>query len=48
MCELGFTEWRRQTVASVEQARRRVMAEEIYGLAAVLGTTTAALMDQHT
>jgi len=48
MRALGFRTWMTQTVSMVEQGKRRITAEEIHGLAAVLGCTTAALMEQHT
>jgi transcriptional regulator with XRE-family HTH domain len=44
MQDLGFSAWLRQTVANVEKGRRRVTAEEIFGLAVALETTIAALM----
>jgi transcriptional regulator with XRE-family HTH domain len=44
MRALGFESWRRQTVASVEKAARRVTAEEILGLGYALETSVAALM----
>lgn len=44
MRSLGYTAWLRQTVANVEKARRRVMAEEIFGLAYALETSIAVLM----
>jgi len=47
MRELGFGTWLSQTVSVAEHGKRRITAEEIYGLAIALNTTTAALMDQH-
>ena len=44
MRDLGFSEWRRQTVSRVERGERRVLAEEICALTIVLGTSVAALM----
>jgi transcriptional regulator with XRE-family HTH domain len=51
MNDLGFKEWRRQTVARVERGERKVSAEEAYWLSYVLGTTVTRLMapseDEH-
>lgn len=44
MRSLGYSAWLRQTVANVEKARRRVTAEEIFGLAYALETSIGALM----
>jgi transcriptional regulator with XRE-family HTH domain len=44
MRALGYSAWLRQTVANVEKGRRRVAAEEIFGLAYALGTSMGALM----
>lgn len=44
MRALGYTSWHRQTMGNVERGERRVMAEEIFGLAVALQTTIAALM----
>jgi len=44
MHNLGFSEWHRQTVSRVEHGERRIQAEEVVALAAVLGTSAAALM----
>jgi transcriptional regulator with XRE-family HTH domain len=44
MRALGYSAWLRQTVANVEKGRRRVIAEEIFGLAYALGTSMTALM----
>jgi len=41
---LGFDAWLYQTVGNVEKGRRRVTAEEIFGLAWALQTTIPALM----
>jgi 8-oxo-dGTP pyrophosphatase MutT (NUDIX family)/transcriptional regulator with XRE-family HTH domain len=43
MRALGFAAWQRQTVASIEKGRRRVTAEEVFGLALALETTMPAL-----
>jgi transcriptional regulator with XRE-family HTH domain len=43
MRALGF-DWHQQTVASVEKGRRRVTAEEIFGLALALETTMPTLL----
>jgi hypothetical protein len=45
MRALGFTAWRRQTVAGVERGERRLLAEEILGLAIALETSIGALLD---
>jgi 8-oxo-dGTP diphosphatase len=44
MRNLGFTAWRRQTVANVERGQRRLTAEEVFGLALALHSTIATLM----
>jgi transcriptional regulator with XRE-family HTH domain len=44
MQSLGYSAWLRQTVANVEKGRRRVTAEEIFGLAYALETSIGALM----
>lgn len=44
---LGFGEWSRQTVSQVERGHRRIYVEEIVALAAVLETSTAALMSTY-
>jgi transcriptional regulator with XRE-family HTH domain len=44
MQELGFEDWRQQTVASVEKGRRRVNAEEVLGLALALESTLPRLL----
>lgn len=44
MAAVGF-DWHRQTVSQSETGRRRLLAAEVPALAAVLGTTTARLMD---
>jgi transcriptional regulator with XRE-family HTH domain len=46
MREFGHTSWVRQTVASVEQGRRRVTADEILGLARVLNTFPVHLISE--
>lgn len=44
MQALGFGEWRRQTVARVEKAGRRLAAEEVFALSYVLETTILRLV----
>jgi transcriptional regulator with XRE-family HTH domain len=44
MRALGYSSWLRQTVSSTEKGRRRVSAEEIFGLALALQTTISGLM----
>lgn len=44
MRALGYAYWTRQTVSKVERGDRRVLAEEIPGLAYALQTTISALM----
>ena len=44
MRALGFEAWRFQLVGTVEQGQRRVLAEEVHGLAWALGLTIPALM----
>jgi transcriptional regulator with XRE-family HTH domain len=44
MQSLGFGAWLHQTVANVEKEKRRVTAEEIFGLALALNTTVDRLM----
>jgi 8-oxo-dGTP diphosphatase len=44
MNALGFAEWRRQTVARVEQGKRRLTAEETFALSYALETSVARLM----
>ena len=44
MRQLGFTAWRRQTVANVERTKRRLAAEEVLGLSIALETTVQALL----
>jgi hypothetical protein len=44
MRALGYSAWRRQTVASVEQAKRRLTAEEVLGLALALETNISSLL----
>lgn len=43
MRALGYSAWLRQTVANVEKGRRRVTAEEIFGLAIALEVTIPQL-----
>ena len=44
MRALGYTYWTRQTMSKVERGDRRVLAEEIPGLAYALMTSISALM----
>lgn len=44
MRSLGYSAWRRQTVASVEKGKRRLSAEEIFGLALALETNISSLL----
>jgi transcriptional regulator with XRE-family HTH domain len=44
MTGAGYPEWRRQTVARVEQGKRRLTAEEVFALAYVLETSVTRLM----
>lgn len=44
MQALGFTQWVPQTVSKSERNNRRLLAEEIAGLAAALGTTIRGLL----
>jgi hypothetical protein len=44
MRALGYSSWLRQTVSSTEKGKRRVSAEEIFGLALALQTTISGLM----
>jgi 8-oxo-dGTP diphosphatase len=44
MRALGYSAWLHQTVGNVEKGKRRVTAEEIFGLSVALETTIAALM----
>jgi hypothetical protein len=45
MRALGFSAWRRQTVANVEKSARRVTAEEVLGLALALETRFMSLVE---
>jgi hypothetical protein len=45
MRALGFSAWRRQTVASVEKNTRRLTAEEVFGLAFALETSVISLLE---
>ena len=45
MRALGFSAWRRQTVASVEKGTRRLTTEEVFGLALALETRFYALLE---
>ena len=44
MRALGYTNWHRQTMSKVERGERRLLAEEIIGLARVLATFPAHLL----
>ena len=44
MNSLGFREWRRQTVARVEKAERKMSAEELFWLSYVLSASVMRLM----
>lgn len=45
MRALGFSAWRRQTVAAVEKSTRRLTAEEVVGLALALETRLYSLVE---
>jgi 8-oxo-dGTP pyrophosphatase MutT (NUDIX family) len=45
MRNLGYSSWHRQTMGNIERGDRRVLAEEIFGLAHALETTIAALLN---
>jgi transcriptional regulator with XRE-family HTH domain len=45
MRALGFSAWRRQTVAAVEKSTRRLTAEETLGLALALETRLTSLLE---
>ena len=45
MRALGFSAWRRQTVAGVEKNTRRLTAEEVLGLALALETSFIRLLE---
>jgi transcriptional regulator with XRE-family HTH domain len=45
MRSLGFDQWHRQTMGKVERGERRLMAEEIIGLAFALETSIGTLLD---
>lgn len=44
MRSLGYEAWLHQTVGNVEKGKRRVTADEIFGLSYALETSVAALM----
>jgi transcriptional regulator with XRE-family HTH domain len=44
MSQLGFTYWRRQTVARVEKAQRRLTCDEALGLMVVFETDMTAIL----
>src|SRR5262245_5591924 len=45
MTQLGFTYWRRQTVARAEKAERRLTSDEVIGLMVALETDMTALLN---
>lgn len=45
MRALGYSAWRRQTVANVEKGARRLTAEEMLGLAVALETSLVGLLE---
>jgi transcriptional regulator with XRE-family HTH domain len=45
MRDIGFSHWLSQTVGASERGQRRVTAEEILGIAKVLGCPAGALMN---
>jgi transcriptional regulator with XRE-family HTH domain len=45
MRALGFSAWRRQTVAGVEKNGRRLAADEVLGLAIALETSLTSLLE---
>jgi transcriptional regulator with XRE-family HTH domain len=45
MRALGFDQWHRQTMGKVERGERRLLAEEMLGLAIVLETSLGGLLD---
>jgi transcriptional regulator with XRE-family HTH domain len=44
MKALGYDEWIRQTVSNVEQGKRRLTAEEVFGLSVALDVSVTSLM----
>ena len=44
MQNLGFTEWRRQTVSNTERGKRRLTCEEALGLMVSLETSLEAVL----
>jgi transcriptional regulator with XRE-family HTH domain len=46
MRALGFTNWHRQTMARIELGERRLLAEEVLGLAEVLHVPAVKLLSQ--
>jgi transcriptional regulator with XRE-family HTH domain len=44
MRDLGFPEWRRQTVSNSEHGKRRVTCDEAVGLAWILKTNVSTLL----
>lgn len=45
MAALGYDCWSRQTLAQIERGRRRVVAEELPGLALTFGCSVAKLTE---
>lgn len=45
MRALGFDQWHRQTMGKIERGERRVMAEEVLGLALALETSLMSLIE---
>jgi transcriptional regulator with XRE-family HTH domain len=44
MKALGYDEWIRQTVSNVEKGKRRLTAEEVFGLSVALEVSVTSLM----
>jgi transcriptional regulator with XRE-family HTH domain len=44
MKALGYDEWIRQTVSNVEKGKRRLTAEEVFGLSVALDVSVTSLM----
>ena len=44
MRQLGFTNWHRQTLSRIEQGQRKLLAEELLGLAYALDTSIEVLL----
>jgi len=45
MRALGFDQWHRQTMGKVERGERRLLAEEVFGLALALETSFMSLLE---